>query len=371
MQTTKTRILEITSYPPPRAGWGVRVEHVRRRLESMGHVCDVLNTGKSRKIRSADYVDVQHALDYARKVVRFSLRGYTIHGHINGDSPKGLLLTIFAELVGAACGTRCYLTFHAGPEQRLFPQHRSRLFAPLFRLAFALPQRIICNSQAVKDRIVGYGVRPEKIVPIPAFSTQYLEFDDAGLPPRIEAAVAAADPLLCTYVFFREEFFLDSLADGFARIAERHPRAVLAVMGSDAGSEAFRERIRAAGLERRVVICGDMPHDLFLTLMKRSKIYIRTPKKDGVASSVLEALSLGIPVVAAENGTRPPSVITFAPDDAADLAAKVCETLQHYEAVRAGVVRPEIRDTVADEADLLAGGLVVSGAPEAVAGGQA
>ena len=33
------RLLEVTSYPPPRAGWGVRVEFLKTRLEGEGHQC--------------------------------------------------------------------------------------------------------------------------------------------------------------------------------------------------------------------------------------------------------------------------------------------------------------------------------------------
>jgi glycosyltransferase involved in cell wall biosynthesis len=357
------RILQITSYPPPRAGWGVRVEHVRRALERMGHDCQVLNTGRSRKIRSPEYVDVQNGVDYTMKVLRHSLAGYVVHMHINGDSPKGLVLALIAVLVNLATGKRPVLTFHAGPEQRFFPQHRSRLLAPVFRLLFTAPKTIICNSEAVKARIAGYGVPASKIVPIPAFSRQYLEFEPADLDRATDAFLRRSDPVLCTYVFFRPEFFIDSLVDAVRRLSERYPRIGLVVMGSDAGSGPIRERVDRLGLADRILFAGDLPHDAFLTVMTRSKLYVRTPKKDGVASSVLEALSLGVPVVAADNGTRPESVITFEADNADHLAAQVAYALDHYERVKNGLVAPEIRDTVADEAGLLAGGAAADGAP--------
>ena len=76
---------------------------------------------------------------------------------------------------------------------------------------------------------------------------------------------------------------------------------------------------------------------------------MRTPTTDGVASSVLEAMALGVPVVAAENGTRPPGVITFAPGNPDDLAAKIEYTLDHHTAIVESAPRPQIRDTLADE----------------------
>lgn len=346
-------ILQITSYPPPRAGWGVRVEHVRRRLERDGHVCDVLNMGASRRIPSPDYVDVQGGLDYARKVWRFCRRGYLVHAHLNGDSPKGLVLTLLAQLLSVCCGRRAVITFHAGPLQRYFPQERSWLFAPGYWLVFLLSSRIICNSSVVTERIAGYGVRPGKIRAIPAFSRQYLDFERVALPPPVDAFMCAHEPVICSYVFFRPEFFIPSLIDAMRQLVAQFPRIGLVIMGSDAGSGPIAEQIDRHGVREHVLLSGDQPHDAFLTIMTGSRLYVRTPPKDGVCSSVLEALALGVPVVASENGTRPPSVVTFLPDDADDLADTIAHVLRHEADVRAAIIQPEIRDTVADEAALL------------------
>ncbi len=350
---SNVRILQITSYPPPRAGWGVRVEHVRRHLERDGHVCDVLNMGANRRVKSPEYVDVQGGSDYAAKVWKFVRRGYLVHAHLNGDSPKGLVLTILALVLQALTGRRAVITFHAGPLQKYFPQERSRLFAPGYWLVFALSSHIICNSDVVKQRIVGYGVRAGKITAIPAFSRQYLEFERVALPGAVEAFFDARDPVICSYVFFRPEFFIPALVDAIARLVRTYPRLGLVIMGSDTGSGAIREQIARLGLDEHVLLAGDQPHDHFLTIMTRARMYVRTPPKDGVCSSVLEALALGVPVVASENGTRPASVVTFTPADADALAEKVDFVLANETQVRDAIVRPEIRDTVADEAALL------------------
>jgi glycosyltransferase involved in cell wall biosynthesis len=354
--TSDVKILEITSYPPPRAGWGVRVEHVRHQLEAMGHECQVLNTGKSRHMKSDEFVGVRHGLDYCVKVVKFSLRGFTVHMHVNGDSPKGLALSLLALTINRCFGRRPYLTFHAGPEQQFFPQTRSRLFAPIFATVFRLADSIICNSDVVKAKICGYGVPADKVVPIPAFSRQYLRFQKVPLPPRVEEFLRQRGPVVATYLNFRPEFFVDSLIDAVKMLAARYPNFGLVIMGADGGSQAAVDRIRHMGLDSHVLLTGDLPHDEFMTLMTRARLYLRTPKKDGVCSSVLEALSLKVPVVASENGTRPAGTVTFRPDDAIDLAEKVSYVLEHNDAIRAALVPPPIRDTVLDEATLLAGG---------------
>jgi glycosyltransferase involved in cell wall biosynthesis len=351
----RVKILEITSYPPPRAGWGVRVEHVKRELERMGHECQVLNIGKSRHLESTEFVGVRNGLDYCWKVLRFCLQGFTVHMHVNGDSPKGFVLSLLAQAIGCLTGRRPFLTFHAGPDQRYFPQSRSRLLVPVFKLMFLMSRTIICNSQVVKDRIVGYGVPAGKVVPIPAFSRQYLQYHPAALDARVEEFFRSHDPVVCSYVFFREEFFIESMIQAVGLLAKRFPRFGLIIMGSDQGSEPIHALIRDLGLDDHVLICGDQPHDEFMTIMARSLIYVRTPKRDGVCSSVLEALSLRVPVVASENGTRPAGVVTFTNDDAQDLAASVGYVLDHHDTIRRALVTPDVRDTVAEEASLLAG----------------
>ena len=90
------------------------MEFLKKHLESRGHSCVVLNIGRSRTIPSPEYETVVSGLDYLRKVWRFSRAGYVAHVHVNGESPKGFVLTLTAEILNLLCGRRCVMTFHAG-----------------------------------------------------------------------------------------------------------------------------------------------------------------------------------------------------------------------------------------------------------------
>lgn len=349
----RAKILEISSYPPPRMGWGVRISFVRQRLREAGHDCQVLNIGPSRKAKSEDYLDVQSGWDYLAKVWRHLRRGYLLHAHLNGDSPKGLALALAGELLATASGRRPVLTFHAGPIQRYFPKHRSRLFAPLYALSFLLPQRIICNSEPVRARILEYGVPASKIVSIPAFSREYLQYQQVAFPPKCDAFLRTRRPVIACYLFLRPEFFVPSFLEAMALVARQLPEMGVLLIGGETQSPSMSDLVEGFGLARVIHAVGDLPHDAFLSVLSRSHLVVRTPPKDGVCSSVLEALSLGIPVIASENGTRPPGVIPFKPNDAADLAQRVIETWSRYEAVRSALPVPEARETVEEEARLL------------------
>jgi glycosyltransferase involved in cell wall biosynthesis len=104
---------------------------------------------------------------------------------------------------------------------------------------------------------------------------------------------------------------------------------------------------------RRLLLLGNLTHDQFLTLLSRCFACIRTPACDGVAASVLESLVMGIPVVASENGRRPPGTLTYTETSAADLFDKLVFLVENDAAIRAKLEGLEHGDNVARMADWL------------------
>ena len=86
---------------------------------------------------------------------------------MNGDSPKGLVLTLLAEVI-ISLWPAVVLTFLPSPCRSLStgakPDVRARV-----PLVFLIPRKIVCNREAVKAKIVSYGSIPQDR-PIPAFS---------------------------------------------------------------------------------------------------------------------------------------------------------------------------------------------------------
>lgn len=352
------KILEISGYPPPYSGWGVRVQYVKRDLEKLGHICKVLNMGVNRRVPSPEYICVHNAVDYFFKVCWYAIKGYTIHAHVNGDSIKGLLLSLvaaFASLIGAR---RCVLTFHAGPTQRFFPKERSGNYFVLFYLLFRISKNIICNNEQVKNNIAGYGVSKTKIWPIPAFSVQYLSYIHTELPQDINMFLEQSNPVIFTYIRLRHEFDLETLLSGIQILSKRFHKLGVLVCGTggsidDDSKRTFYEKIKELDIANNLLLIEDLPRDLFQTVLCRADIYLRTPMKDGVCSSVLEALYHKIPVVASENGSRPRSVVGYCAGNPADLAKTIITVLDNYHQVKDALERPQIKDTVIEEIGIL------------------
>ncbi len=356
MKNQKKKILEISSYPPPRAGWGVRVSFVKQALIEAGHQCEVVNIApESRKIPSPEYLTSLNGFDYVWKVFKHSLKGYRVHMHLNGNSPKGFILTILAEICNLLTFKRPVLTVHAGPNQIYFPKENAPKLALMFKFIFGVAGKIICNSDRVKEKIAEYGIKHDKIVPIQAFSVQYLDFQKQSVNGTLQAFLERKSPLISSYVFFRPEFFIDDMIKGIAQLTQKYPDAGLMILGCDDGSEKIRKLIDELGISGKVYFTGDLDHDTFLTLVSRSDIFLRTPTRDGIASSVLEALALNVPVVASENHRRPESTITYDHKSVPDMVQKLDETLQDLPNVKKHLIKPNIRDTVAEEVAILTG----------------
>jgi len=352
MQRPK-RILQIGPYPPPGTGWSVRLKMLKRHLERAGHACVVLNTNKNRRQKSREFIAVHNGLDYAWKVLKYCARGFLVHMHLNGKSTKSPVLALAAEIISLLFGRRAVLTFHAGPVQDYFPKQKRFWIDFPFRLIFLLAGKIICNNDAVKARIVEYGIRPEKIITIPAFCPQYLE-DKAELPPEIKKFIDRHQPVASCYIYLRPDFNIDFLLQGLRALVQQNPRLGFIFIGAYHETTTLEQLLREQGLAENSFVAGDLDHGDFLATLAASTVYVRTPVVDGVSSSVLEALGLGTAVVASENGSRPEGVMTYQDGSVTDFVEKMRTVFENGFDNKGSTRRlPEIRDTLQEEIALL------------------
>lgn len=357
------KILHVGNYPPPLCGWAIHLKLVVEEMRRRGYTCEILKINENREIKSSDYVDVQGGVDYFFKLWRYALRGYQLSMHVNAQSKIGYLLALAAMIVGRMVFRPSYLTFHGGLSQMYFPKRDSFKLRNAFWLLFTLAGKITCNSEEIKQEIVKYGVPPEKISAISAFSSQYLDFEPSVFDAATEEFFQKHSPVICSYVSFRPEYELDIMRDAMSRLRLEYPKAGFVWLGFP-GKEMPRaeEFVRSWPVEERasLLLLGNQDHDAFLTLMTRSAIFWRTPACDGVSASVLESLTLGTPVVASENGRRPTGVVTYRETDVADMTAKLSHVVAHLEEIKASLKRQmeaegKSKDKVGEKVDWLVG----------------
>ncbi len=331
------RILQIGNYPPPACGWAMQTKLLVEELRRRGHVCQVLNINESRKKKSSEYVDVQNGFDYVYKLVRFAGKGYQFQVHVNGQSKTGYVLALLAALVGRSSGRAVALSWQGGLEQKYFPRSQGHFLREFYRLLFRLCGKIACNDLRIKQAIEGYGMEPDRVAAIPAFSKQNLDFRRVPLDPEIAAFLGSHRPVFFCYVSFRPEYRLAMLRVAMKKFRQRYEQAGYIWLGFPSKElPAARQFVASWPPSERasLLLLGNLSHDTFMTLLETCSACIRTPACDGVAASVLESLSLGVPVVASENHNRPPGVTTYRENDADDLCKKLAFVTGHYAQVK-------------------------------------
>ena len=350
------RILEIGNYPPPVCGWSIQTKLLVEELRRRGAICEMLNINENRTKQSSEYVGVHNGFDYLYKLIRFACRGFRFQVHVNGQSEKGYILALMAALVGRVAARPIALSWRGGLQQKYFPRSGNSWARWLFQLLFQFSGQISCNSAAIKHAIEDYGIPPNRVVAIPGFSAQHLGFTRVPLSPETEDFLSQRQPVFFCYLAFRPEYKLPVLRQAMLAFRQQYPRAGFIWLGFPSKEMPAAESFLNAWLaEERsaVLLLGNISHDEFLTLMTRSFAYIRTTVCDGVSASVLEALALGVPVVASQNNHRPENVTTFQYGDPVDLCAKLVYVTERYSEIKRRTCCPAADDNIARTVDWL------------------
>lgn len=107
----------------------------------------------------------------------------------------------------------------------------------------------------------------------------------------------------------------DVLIEAMPRIVERHPEAVLLLVGSGRYEAALRRRIARTGMERHVVLAGGLAYDELPAAYAACDVFAmpaRTRNRgwdvEGLGMVYLEAAATGKPVVAGSSGGAPEAV---------------------------------------------------------------
>jgi glycosyltransferase involved in cell wall biosynthesis len=346
------RILEIGNWPPPVCSWTMSLVGLRGELESRGWDCQVMNLNENRRVCSPEYIDVQNGWDYFLKVLRWVWRGYAVHVRVNGETKKGYLLALTALWLARMFRRPALLTYGGGHKQRYFPAPRRSLRFLAFGVLFRIPHRIYCNSEAVKEALLTTGIHVERVVPIPHFSSYYVQFEPTPLPENVERFYRDHSCVFFSYVCFRREYALEFLAEAIRKFQAAHPEVGFMLVGPrEREMDRMREFLKRERLEESVCVIGSVPHETFLTLMSRSRAYIRMPVTDGICSSVLESLKLKIPVLAADNGTRPPGTNLWKEGDLDSLLRLMKVTLRDHAGLVVRIPEVPVEDNARKLAD--------------------
>ncbi|MGD0518930.1 MAG: glycosyltransferase family 4 protein [Thermoguttaceae bacterium] len=300
------------AYPPPYGGVQTNIVAIRQYLLERGIPCAVINLTRHRESRAEQLYHPKSALEVMRLLIR--LRYDIIHLHHGGDLTPRLLMLYF--LCGVLPGKRTVLTFHSGgyPSSKA---GRSARFATLRGLIFKRIDRIVAVNDEMISMFRRFGVPSARLRLIPPYTIRR-PAPDWPLSDPLHGFFESHRPLLLTVGLLEPEYDLPLQIDVLGLIRQRHPKAGLVIIGSGSLDETLRAMVQTKPYAQHILVCGDMPHPETLCAIRDCDVFLRTTRYDGDAVSVREALHLGLPVIATENGMRPAGVLRI---PVADLAA--------------------------------------------------
>jgi glycosyltransferase involved in cell wall biosynthesis len=328
------RVLQLGPFPPPHGGIQTNLVAIREYLHSRGIPCAVINLTRHRKTDSDDVYYPAGAFELLRLLL--TLPHEILHLHIGGNlTPRLLALSLACCLIP---GKKAVLSFHSGG----FPSspHGRALHARTFS-AFVLRRfdAVIAINTAIVAWLATLGVAPDRLHYILPY-TDVLE-PAQRLSSPLEAFYREHDPVLLTVGLLEPEYGLPLQIETLGKIRERLHDAGLVIIGAGSLEADLRRAIAAVPWANHILLTGDVPHAVTLKATAEAAMLLRTTLYDGDSVSVREALRLGTPVIATDNGMRPAKVRLIPINDAAALERAVFEQTQ----------RPSIQQEAAPPSD--------------------
>jgi glycosyltransferase involved in cell wall biosynthesis len=171
------------------------------------------------------------------------------------------------------------------------------------RLLWQRAERIIAISQAVRDALLAEGFPPDRVVVVPsAVDLDGLSaapngnfHQDLKLPPKGQVAVnlGALTP--------EKDHF--TLLEAAARLVRDLPDLHWIVVGDGPLKAGLAARILEHGLASRFHLVGNLPDPE--QALRGADLYVLSSTSEGLGSSALAAMALGVPVVATRVGGLP------------------------------------------------------------------
>jgi glycosyltransferase involved in cell wall biosynthesis len=318
------RVLQLGPYPPPHGGVQSNLVAIRTFLRRQGVPCAVINITRHRKPDTDEVYYPKSASGLIQLLLRLDYD--VIHLHVGGMLTQRLLgLALVCTLPRRS---KSLMTFHSGG----YPaSDEGKSTGPNSFAGFVLRRfdgLIGVNPQIIEffHRLGVASDHTRLIYPHSFLSEVQLA---PILPEPLASFFREHHPALISVGLLEPEYDLFLQIEVLAQVRQKFPSAGLVVIGSGSLEQELRGKIRACPYAEHVLLCGDVPHAITMTAISRADLMLRTTLYDGDAVSVREALHLGIPVIASDNGMRPAGVQLIPKSDLQALLHAIEDRLAH------------------------------------------
>ncbi|MBA2620616.1 MAG: glycosyltransferase family 4 protein [Acidobacteria bacterium] len=318
----KKRVLQLGPFPPPFGGVQTNMLAIRDRLLENGDECAIISIVNSE--RTGEEENVYHPRNPPELVrLLLKLKYDFLHIHIGGNLPPRVLALVLTAATLAP--GKSVLTLHSGGYA--VEKIEAAKFLSTHGFIFRRLTKIIVVNQLMSEMFVKFGVKPENIKEIPPFA---LSKSDANveIPQKFLDFWDNHKKVLLAVSALETHYDLPLQINALEKVRKKFPETGLIILGSGSAEKELRELAASKSYAEHVFLAGEATREVVLHLIERSDVLLRTTVFDGDAISIREAIFLGTPVVATDNGMRPEMVRLIPMGDAAALEAAIEEQLK-------------------------------------------
>ncbi len=269
---------------------------------------DKINTKIEKRLHEVQKIDyrkvlIKYLLLSPKRLIRFifvgrrhlgiigSLRAFQISEILKADKTDRIHCefvsanSLFAMLISNEVGIPFSSTIH----------HSDLLYRPLERLSEVIEKArpFITISEFNKNYIAEkYGEVSKKVeivrcgVNLEKFKVR--DKKTKNVPPLI-ITVSWFRPVKALNILAEALVILDSMGVDFSAVV---------IGGGDEGKNEFRNTLKVAKITDKVSLLGKRPRDEVLGLLADSDIFVHPSTSEGIPVAIMEAMALGLPVVA-------------------------------------------------------------------------
>lgn len=293
-------ILQLGPYPPPRGGVQTNMLAIQDELLENGHQSSIISITKSEVI--GDEKNVYHPrspLELLKLI--FALKYDILHLHIGGGLP--LRVQMLVLMCGLFAKGKSVLTFHSGG-YTVSGEGQNANYWTFRGFAFRRFNKIIVVNKLMIEMFEKFGVKSDKIKLIFPFTLSKPK-SNIEIPDKFQEFWKSHENVLITVGLLETDYDLPQQINVLERVLQKYPQTGLVIIGSGSLHQDLRNLIDAKSYAEHILLAGDTDRDVVLHLIEKADLMLRTTIFDGDAISIREALFLGTPVIATDNGMRP------------------------------------------------------------------
>jgi glycosyltransferase involved in cell wall biosynthesis len=149
--------------------------------------------------------------------------------------------------------------------------------------------------------------------------------ENINVPAALDSFCKTHSPLLLAVGGLEKDYDPLMQIAAMRDIVRDLPNAGLMIVGGGSMQSEVESAVKNSGCADNICLAENVDHAVTLHLMRDADIVLRTTLFDGDAISVREALFLGAPVIATDNGMRPDGVELIGVGDKSALIERVKE----------------------------------------------